>query len=199
MRLTTPSLLLLPNLALAISLDSSSHTTSTHLQETSLSSNDSPAQPIHLSLQPSSTPSPSLEDLQHLDLREIVDAPAAAQATDASQVSPVTTYQMYEGATQVAIVYTQTFASVPDQWPGPSSGSIGLGTVQGTVGVTKTNNDKRDATPTPAADVADQEEAEADKMKREASANAANTVAASKAGAGSVLALAIAIAVMIIF
>lgn len=185
MRLTTPSLLLLPALALA---------SSTSPQETSLSSNDSPAQPIHLSQQPSSTPSPSIEDAQHLDLREVVDAPAAAQATDASQVSPVTTFQIYQGATQVAVVYTQTFAAVPDQWPGPSSGSVGLGTIQGTVGATRTNNDKRDVTPTAPADSEDEEDVS--KVKREA--NAANTVAASKAGAGSVLALAIAIAVMII-
>lgn len=38
-------------------------------------------------------------------------------------------------------VYTVTFAAVPDQWPSPGVGSIGLGTLQ----------QKRDVTPAAAA------------------------------------------------
>ena len=38
----------------------------------------------------------------------------------------------------INVLYTQTFASVILQYPSPTSGSIGLGTVQGQVGATKT-------------------------------------------------------------
>jgi len=31
-------------------------------------------------------------------------------------------------ATYLEYIYTQTFAAVPDQWPSPGAGSIGLGT-----------------------------------------------------------------------
>lgn len=56
-------------------------------------------------------------------------------------MSPVTTYyaNSYIGGSfvQVPIVYTQTFAFVPDQWAAPFSGEIGLGTIKGTIGVVK--------------------------------------------------------------
>lgn len=39
--------------------------------------------------------------------------------------------------TYVEVIYTQTFASVPDQMATAGSGSIGLGTITGTVGIVK--------------------------------------------------------------
>jgi Killer toxin-resistance protein 1 len=99
------------------------------------------------------------DDAAHLDLREIADNPAgAAQPAIPTQVSPVTTLMLWQTAApgaapqQVQVVYTQVFASVPDQWEGPQQGEVGMGTIKGTVGVVKTNNnDKRDARPTMAA------------------------------------------------
>lgn len=48
-----------------------------------------------------------------------------------SQVPPVTvyTYATQVGATAVnkVITYTQLFVNVPDQWPSPKPGSIGMG------------------------------------------------------------------------
>lgn len=46
-------------------------------------------------------------------------------------------------AQQVQVVYSQAFEDVPDQWELPVVGSIGLGTIKGTVGVVKTNNKVR--------------------------------------------------------
>lgn len=46
-------------------------------------------------------------------------------------------------AQQVQVVYSQAFEQVPDQWELPVAGSIGLGTIKGTVGVVKTNNKVR--------------------------------------------------------
>ncbi len=67
---------------------------------------------------------------------------ATAVASNADQISPVTTYyinSMKDGsAVQVPVVYTQTFVAVPDQWSSPTSGEIGLGTITGTIGVVKT-------------------------------------------------------------
>lgn len=49
---------------------------------------------------------------------------------------------------QAEVVYTQLFSAVPDQGLAPASGSIGLGTIQGQIGVVKTAR-KRDAKPQP--------------------------------------------------
>ena len=40
---------------------------------------------------------------------------------------------------QVQVVYTQLFSAVPEQWDAPASGSLGLGTIKGEVGVVRTN------------------------------------------------------------
>jgi hypothetical protein len=84
--------------------------------------------------------------------REVVTGAAAAQPTDPSQISPITTIQinqMVNGvAQQVEVVYTQLFSPVPDQGLAPASGSIGLGTIQGEVGVVRTGR-KREAIPQP--------------------------------------------------
>jgi hypothetical protein len=84
--------------------------------------------------------------------REVVTGAPAAQATDPTQISPITTYQanqMVNGvAQQVDVVYTQLFSIPPDQGAAPASGAIGLGTIQGEVGVVKTAA-KRDAQPEP--------------------------------------------------
>ncbi|KIW64162.1 hypothetical protein PV04_09115 [Phialophora macrospora] len=76
------------------------------------------------------------------ELKKRQGAPAAAptaQPAGVSQISPITTYYINSEVApgsfaQVPIVYTQTFPPVPDQWPSPVAGTIGLGTIQGTVG-----------------------------------------------------------------
>ncbi|WEW61259.1 hypothetical protein PRK78_006749 [Emydomyces testavorans] len=66
--------------------------------------------------------------------REIINAPPAAQPAVPTQVSPVMTLNI--GGKPV--LYTQKFSAVPDQWPTPEAGTIGLGTLQGEIGKTKT-------------------------------------------------------------
>ncbi|KAJ9295204.1 hypothetical protein DTO271G3_6374 [Paecilomyces variotii] len=93
------------------------------------------------------TPAPVVEEgpegASALEAREIVAGAAAAQPTDDTQAGSVTTYWpetvLPNGkVTYLPVTYTQTFAAVPDQWPAPSSGSIGMGTLTGTIGATKT-------------------------------------------------------------
>lgn len=67
-----------------------------------------------------------------------VSNPQANQPEEVTQVSPVTVLTLIEMGTPVSVPYTQTFPSVPDQWPSPSSGEIGLGTIQGEIGVPRT-------------------------------------------------------------
>jgi hypothetical protein len=63
----------------------------------------------------------------------------AAAAPVITQQSPITTYYVNNAAgAQVPVVYTQTFAPIPDQWPSPVAGTIGMGTIQGEIGVVKT-------------------------------------------------------------
>jgi hypothetical protein len=84
--------------------------------------------------------------------REVVTGAAAAQPTDPTQISPITTIQLNQivngVAQQVEVVYTQLFSPVPDQGLAPASGSIGLGTIQGEIGVVRTGR-KREAIPQP--------------------------------------------------
>lgn len=58
---------------------------------------------------------------------------------------------LWEKGQQVPVVYSQAFSEVPDQWPGPSSGQIGLGTIKGTVGVVKSNDKVKREHPSSAA------------------------------------------------
>lgn len=91
----------------------------------------------------------------HIDLRKrqgAVGATYAMPATTAiTQMPSVTVYDMKSLA---PMTYTQLFQAVLDQWPSPSAGTIGLGTIQGQIGVVKTHS-KRAAgdwpEPTPAA------------------------------------------------
>ena len=46
---------------------------------------------------------------------------------------------------QVPVVYTQVFSSVPSQGPTPIPGTIGLGTLTGTVGAVRTAQAKKGA------------------------------------------------------
>lgn len=59
----------------------------------------------------------------------------------ATQAGTVTTNwvesEIGTSITYVEVIYTQTFASVPDQMATAGSGSIGLGTITGVVGVVK--------------------------------------------------------------
>ncbi|KAI1619955.1 hypothetical protein EDD37DRAFT_181175 [Exophiala viscosa] len=94
------------------------------------------------------TPTPDIQILPVLDAnivpelkRQVTGQDAGATTTAVTQISPVTTYyanSYIDGVqTQVAVVYTQTFAAIPDQWPSYTAGSIGLGTLTGTIGVVK--------------------------------------------------------------
>ena len=76
-------------------------------------------------------------------------APPAAQpaAKNPTQVPTVTSYQattyVNGVAKQVPIVYTQLFSSIPSQGPTPMPGTIGLGTLTGSVGVVRTSEAKK--------------------------------------------------------
>lgn len=91
-----------------------------------------------------------LDEHLHLDLRKRqgnVVATNVAPQTQPTQMSPVTVYTQLDG---VQKSFTQLFVAVLDQWPSPAAGSIGLGTIQGEIGVVKTK-DKRDGMPEPTA------------------------------------------------
>ena len=66
-----------------------------------------------------------------------VSNPQAAQPNVVTQVSPITTLTLQSMGKPFNLVYTQTFPSTPDQWPMPAVGTIGLGTIQGQIGVPK--------------------------------------------------------------
>ncbi|EAS28319.3 uncharacterized protein CIMG_09523 [Coccidioides immitis RS] len=100
-------------------------------------------QPALLSFAPNQLPTPgsslslsrpSATNSPVLDEREIVNAPPVAQPTKHSQMSPVMTVNI--GGKPV--LYTQKFSDVPDQWPQPKQGTIGLGSLKGKIGQTKT-------------------------------------------------------------
>lgn len=64
--------------------------------------------------------------------------PGVAQPAVVSQQSPTTILSLQSKGNPIMVPYTQTFAKVPQQWPSASSGEIGLGTIQGQIGVVKT-------------------------------------------------------------
>ena len=71
-------------------------------------------------------------------------APAAVLPVNPDQISPVTTVEVDSyppggGApVKIPVLYTQTFALVPEQWEAAGVGSIGMGTIVGQVGKVKT-------------------------------------------------------------
>jgi len=78
----------------------------------------------------------------NLEPREIA-AGVPAAAIVPTQVSPITNIYVQTvlpngQTTQVLVVYSQTFVSVPSQGPTPVVGQIGLGTLTGSIGVVKT-------------------------------------------------------------
>lgn len=86
---------------------------------------------------------PSADDISEEELRKRQNAGqvngALAAATVPTQVSPVTTYLAYgPNGIQTPAVFTQLFSAVPDQWDGPLSGNIGLGSITGQVGIVRT-------------------------------------------------------------
>ena len=92
-----------------------------------------------------------------------VSNPQAEQPGQVTQVSPVTTLTMMSSGKNINVPYTQTFPRVPEQWPSPSSGEIGLGTIQGQIGVVKTKRSEpmevlAEPTEVPQARWADDEE-----------------------------------------
>ena len=78
----------------------------------------------------------------HLELRQNggLGGGVPAAFTVPTQVSPVTTVQIGS----LLVVYTQTFAPVPSQFPSALSGNIGLGTLTGSIGVVKTGEASSD-------------------------------------------------------
>ncbi|KIW33869.1 uncharacterized protein PV07_00684 [Cladophialophora immunda] len=110
--------------------------------------------PYPASSVPTPTPSPLEEENEYhilplgldanavpeLRVRQVTGQGAAAAAPTAiNQVSPITTYYINKEiapgqVTQVPVVYTQTFVPIPDQWSSAGAGTIGLGTISGTVG-----------------------------------------------------------------
>ncbi|KAJ4509766.1 hypothetical protein HRR83_006912 [Exophiala dermatitidis] len=84
--------------------------------------------------------------------RQVTGQGTAAAATAIKQVSPITTYyiasEISGSQVQVPVVYTQTFPVSYVQWASPTAGEIGLGTIQGTIGVVRT--DRKRSLPTQA-------------------------------------------------
>lgn len=95
---------------------------------------------------PAPTPAPEFQILPVLDanfIPELKPRQAAGAAPQVTQVSPITTYYINSlvgpgSFAQVPVVYTQLFVPIPDQWESPGVGTIGLGTIQGEIGVVKT-------------------------------------------------------------
>ena len=73
--------------------------------------------------------------------------PGAPQPTAIVQVSPVTVLDLISKGNPIQVPYTQTFPAVPEQWPSPSAGTVGMGTIQGEIGVVRTKS-KRDESQT---------------------------------------------------
>ena len=136
--------------------------------------------------------------------REIVTGAAPAQPTGGVQLSPITTYQanvVVNGVPQQQeVVYTQLFSAVPDQGLAPASGSIGLGTIQGQIGVVKSSR-KRDAKPQPTA-IADIQVEKRQMVERDDDVQTVERRSLGGKvdvnGAGSALALLVAITAMVI-
>lgn len=81
------------------------------------------------------------DHILHIDLikrQGALGATNAVPATQPTQMPPVTVYQGRAGGAPKT--YTQLFTSPLDQWPAPGAGTVGLGTIQGQVGVVKTNS-----------------------------------------------------------
>ncbi|KAK4938730.1 hypothetical protein LTR66_015068 [Elasticomyces elasticus] len=149
MRLTTLSTLLLPALLASASVlspavpvtprDAAPSPTRQHLAQTTAPSSAPPAV----------TAAPELVGSPQADLgpREIITNPVPLPAP--SQYPTVTTAWIEtvlpggKITTWVQVVYTQTFAAVPDQLPSPASGNVGLGTLTGTVGAVRTGESRK--------------------------------------------------------
>ncbi|KAL1956435.1 hypothetical protein VTO42DRAFT_7321 [Malbranchea cinnamomea] len=124
---TTHSLCVL--LAIILSVNAENFSPDSPVRPTAAGPLDESSNPV---LSPSpETPSPTPFVL---DDRAVVDAPPGALHSDQTQQSPVMTINI-DGK---QIVYTQKFSAVPDQWPTPEPGTIGLGTLEGDVGKTST-------------------------------------------------------------
>ncbi|KAI9736180.1 MAG: hypothetical protein M1834_001065 [Cirrosporium novae-zelandiae] len=105
-----------------------------------------PAASLLVPSMPSITSAPAYNELElngdglnhnGLELREIVAG--VVSSASGGQADAVTTYGINSGtaADWISVTYTQTFASVPDQWTTSGSGTVGLGTLTGSVGVVK--------------------------------------------------------------
>lgn len=93
-----------------------------------------------------------IDEHLHIDLRKRQGGVGATNAVPATtaviQMPAITTYDMKGEIPPV--VYTQLFTLPVNPWPSVVAGTIGLGTIQGQIGVVKTNH-KRDTEPTKTA------------------------------------------------
>ncbi|KAJ9663716.1 hypothetical protein H2198_000728 [Neophaeococcomyces mojaviensis] len=89
-----------------------------------------------------------LNEHLHVDLKKRQGGAGVTNVVPATtvitQMPSITKYQIH-GQGPV-FTYTQVFTPNPDPWPSPSAGTVGLGTIQGQVGVVKTQS-KRTAIP----------------------------------------------------
>ncbi|OQO14443.1 hypothetical protein B0A48_01320 [Cryoendolithus antarcticus] len=80
-----------------------------------------------------------IEDGSHLQLRQAAPVTNPQATPVAVQAPTVTTNwvrtEINGVVTYVQLAYTQTFAAVPDQWPSPGVGQIGLGTLKSKRGI----------------------------------------------------------------
>ncbi|GAB7347085.1 hypothetical protein MBLNU459_g3216t1 [Dothideomycetes sp. NU459] len=88
------------------------------------------------------TPAPAAEtEKPQLELRQAAGNDNLGTTQAATQAATVNTAWVEttigSSTTYIEVIYTQTFASVPDQMTTAGVGTIGLGTITGTVGVVK--------------------------------------------------------------
>lgn len=93
---------------------------------------DTAASPTISYLSTTSPTTSATTDSPDLELRQIGLVNPDAALTGVAGGGAVTNYQINSqvgpsAAENVAVVYTQTFAAVPDQWPSAKAGVIGLG------------------------------------------------------------------------
>jgi len=142
MRLSTYACLALPALAYSSAIPSNPQPA---LVEATITS--SPSLPLQTTSSTQNSLLPELTPTAKLELRQ--EDVEAATTLAATQVNPVTTLWLPSNigttVTWVEVIYTQTFASVIDQWTTSGSGSVGMGTLTGEAGALKTSEARSSA------------------------------------------------------
>lgn len=142
---------------------------------------------------------PILSDSYDVELRkrQVTGQVPAGAATAITQVPPITSYVVHfvTGGQYIAktVGYTQLFSPVPDQWPSPSAGTIGLGTIQGAVGVVKTKRSEPTQEPVAILVEPDQED---QIQKIGVKAETSFSIASRMAPASALVALVVAVLIV---